>query len=248
MLAALIVPALLLDAAFGDGKADPRLEHAREVVLAYVSHMPNYVADETAKRYQRDPGSSKWRVADTIQTEITLRENSAVRENIRRNGKPWKKPFDELPGFKWAGRFGTELRPLFDPQCPTTLDFAGSAEVHGQPVLDYQFSSPQDGCFAYFTENGRTSNPPRSGDVFIDQASGNVMRLEEDAEGFPPGSRFIERTEQVTWGYVTIGEERHLLPIAASFLIRYASGTQYRIDVEYSNHRHFEASTHLTFQ
>jgi len=47
---------------------------------------------------------------------------------------------------------------------------------------------------------------------------------------------------------VTIGEERHLLPIAASFLIRYASGTQYRIDVEYSNHRHFEASTHLTFQ
>jgi len=232
---------------FGAAISDARLEHAREVVLDYVGHMPNYVADETAKRYQMGIGSSQWRFADKIETEITFSDTGVLRQNIRKDGKPWKKSFQDLPGFKWSGGFGTELKPLFDPACPTTIEYAGKSEVRGKPVLDYQFSSPSDGCFAYFTENARTSNPPRSGHAFIDETSGNVLRLEEDAAGFPSISRFRERTEEVTWGYVTIGEERHLLPVAASFLIDYSSGVQYRIDVEYTNHRHFEASTNITF-
>jgi len=243
MLSGLIAYWLL----FSPPLSDPRLEHAREVVLDYVAHMPNYVADETAKRYQMGLGSSQWRFADKIETEITFSGNGVVRQNIRKDSKPWKKDFKDLPGFKWSGGFGTELRPLFDPACPTTLEYAGKSEVRGKPVLDYQFSSPADGCFAYFTENARTSNPPRSGHAFIDEASGNVMRLEEDAAGFPSMSRFVERTEEVTWAYVTIGDERHLLPVEARFLIEYSSGFQYRIDVEYTNHRHFEASTSITF-
>ena len=65
---------------------------------------------------------------DTIQTEITFVGTRVVRRQIRRNGKPWDRPFDALPGFKWYGGFGTEIRPIFDPQCPTTIEYEGPAE------------------------------------------------------------------------------------------------------------------------
>ena len=72
-----------------------------------------------------------------------------------------------------------------------------------------------------------------------------MTRFVEDATDFLPGFAFTERTEQVTWDYVKIGDTSHLLPVRAEFLVLYASGEHWRVEVEYTNHRHFEASTNL---
>ncbi len=71
---------------------------------------------------------------DTIETEITFKGTVAVRREIRKDGKPWERPFQALPGFKWSGGFGTEIRPIFDPQCPTTIRYQGRAEVRGKQL------------------------------------------------------------------------------------------------------------------
>jgi hypothetical protein len=49
-----------------DATALRKLEHARQVNLEYASSLPNFVADETAKRYTSDSRSPDWRYADTI--------------------------------------------------------------------------------------------------------------------------------------------------------------------------------------
>ncbi len=67
---------------------DAALEHARQVNLERVANMPNFVADEIAQRYTRRSDSSKWRLEDTIETEITVRGIQISRQNWRRNGKP----------------------------------------------------------------------------------------------------------------------------------------------------------------
>jgi hypothetical protein len=227
--------------------ADGKLEHAREVNLEYASNMPNFVADETAKRYTSSSASADWRYLDTIETEITFKGSSAVRQQIRRNGKPWERPFQALPGFKWYGGFGTEIRPLFDLLCPTTIEYQGRAEVRGKRLLKYRFSSPADGCFGPFTMEYQRYNPARSGHVFIDETAGNVIQLEEEASGFPAEFEFAQRDETVWWDYVKIGEASHLLPVGATFVILYSSGNRFRVEAEYKNHRHFEAATNITF-
>ena len=75
-----------------------------------------------------------------------------------------------------------------------------------------------------------------------------MIQVDDEAAGFPPGFEFAKREEHVTWDYVKIGDSSHLLPVRANFLVHYSTGTRYRIEVEYKNHRHFEASTNLTFQ
>jgi hypothetical protein len=224
------------------------LAHARLVNLEYAANMPNFVADETAKRYRSGPGSSIWRDFDTIESEITFRGNHAVRQRIRRNGKTWDQPFEALPGFKWYEGFGTEIRPLFDPKCPTTLDYQGRSKEHGRLILDYRFTTPVDGCFPFFFFGYQRYNPPRTGHVSIDDPAGNIIQLDEDASGFPAEIEFAEREEHISWDYVEVGEESHLLPIRANFLVRYYDGTRYRIDAEFKNHRHFEASSNISFQ
>lgn len=224
---------------------DQKLEHAREVNLQYASRLPNYVADEIAKRYTRNRKSKDWRYLDTIETEITIHGARASRQRIRRDGKPTRAAFERLPGFKWYGGFGTEIKPLFDPACPTTVEYVGTAELVGRYVLDYRFQSPAHGCFVPFYLGFQRYNPARTGHVFVEDPGGRIAQFVEDASDFPPGFGFAERTEQVTWDYVKIGDASHLLPVRAEFLVLYASGERWRVEVEYKNHRHFEASTNL---
>lgn len=223
------------------------LAHARPVNLEYAAHMPNFVADEKAKRYRIGPGGSTWRDFDTVESEITFKGNHAARQRIRRDGKPWEQPFEALPGFKWYEGFGTEIAPLFDPGCPTTLEYQGRSKSGARQLLDYRFSAPIDGCFPYFFFDYQRFNPARTGHVFIDEPAGNIIQLDEEATGFPREIQFAERQERISWDYVKIGEDSHLLPVRANFLVQYYDGTRYRIEVEYRNHRHFEASSNITF-
>jgi hypothetical protein len=223
------------------------LERARRVNLERLSKMPNYVADETAKRFRSTASSTDWSNFDTVQSEITFRGRRAVRQQIRRNGKRWDQPFDALPGFKWYEGFETEIDPLFDSQCPTTIEYKGRSKVAGRQVLEYRFKSPEDGCFPFLYFTYQRYNPARSGRVFIDDPSGSVVQVDDEAGSFPTDFEFSGREEHVSWDYVAIGEGTHLLPVRANFLVSYRSGTRYKVEVEYKNHRHFEASSNITF-
>lgn len=229
------------------GPGSQEFERARRVNLDYVANMPNFVADETAKRYRSTRKTPRWTSFDTLETEITFQGHRIIRRQIRRDGKPWDQPFEALPGFKWYGGFGSEIRPLFDPKCPNTVEYQGRAKVGGRQLLEYRFTTPLDGCFGFFYYQYQRFNPARTGHVFVDDPGGNVFQLDEDSRGFPDEFEFAEREEHLFWDYVKIGEETYLLPVRATCLASYFSGTRYRIEVEFKNHRHFESSTNLTF-
>ena len=237
-------------------EAHVKLERAREVNLNYIAHLPNFVADETGKRYTGEARFPDWRYLDKIETEITVKGNRSDRQKVRRDGKQWKQPYQFLPGFKWSGGFGTELRPIFDLRCPTTIEYAGTAVMRGKRVLEYRFESPADGCFGPFTNEYARYNPARKGRVFVEDfgraligdRGGSVLQLEEEALDFPEQFEFSHRIETVSWDYVKIGDAPHLLPVAADFVVEYYSGSRVRVDVEYKNHRHFESTTSISFQ
>ena len=124
------------------------LERVRQVNLEYLSKMPNFVADETTRRYESDNAEKPWRLYDTIEDEITFKGVQLDRRNIRQNGKRFPSPYIQLGRQLWGGGFGEELRALFDPTCPTRIDFAGTEAAGGRELLVYLFSSHPEGCFS----------------------------------------------------------------------------------------------------
>jgi hypothetical protein len=169
--------------------APGELERVRQVNLEYVSKLPNFVADEVAKRYSSDLTAKQWRLEDTIESEISVKNARLTRQHIRRNGKPWDYTFNDLDGMHWEA-FGRELKPVFDKTCSTRIDFSGSEETAGQQLLVYRFSPPPGGCFPAYplreTPNPRVGryNPARTGRILVDATRGNVIRYEEEAGGF----------------------------------------------------------------
>lgn len=221
--------------------------YARRINLEYVANMPNFIADETVKRYRSRGRSPEWTPLDTLETEITFQGDRTIRRQIRRNGKPWDQPFESLPGFKWYGGFGSEIKPVFDPSCPITIEYQGRSQAGGRRAIEYRYSTPVDGCFPFFYQQYQRDNPPRTGRILIDDPSGNVVELDEDARDFPAEFELAEREEHLFWDSVKIGEDAHWLPVRATCLAVYFSGERYRFETEFKNHRHFEASTQVTF-
>ena len=112
LIVALLVPA----AAFS---ADPTsaLEHARQVNVELAAQLPNFVVDETVMRYKsRHADPPKWEVFDKIEAEVVVRGSGFSRQNVRRNGKLWKKP--NYNDFNWGSRLHTNSKPYLIRNAP----------------------------------------------------------------------------------------------------------------------------------
>ncbi len=138
-----------------------QLERVRQANLEYVLNMPNFVADETAKRDNSRPGSQRWERVDTVSTEISFRGRQALRRNVRIDGRPWNGEWLGLPGVRWYGGFGTELSPVFDPRCPTTVEYEGTGNVRGSELPAYRFRSTAEACFPPFTDRNGPNDTTR---------------------------------------------------------------------------------------
>ncbi len=123
----LLISFVLIPIVCGQVIPTDRLEHARAVNLQRLGGPPDFVADELVTRYKRShTNPQKWRHVDTIEAEIAGRGSSCARQQVRLNGTPWDKPLfspDSIGAFK----FGYEIKPLFNPECGTTIKaFASS--------------------------------------------------------------------------------------------------------------------------
>lgn len=243
--------ALLILAAGGIAAQDAVLEHIRAVNLERAKALPSFVADEVSVRYTSphvDP--PRWKLLDTIESEIAVRGKEFTRQNVRIDGKPWNKPL--FPQFTWSVDFGLELEPLFGGKCRTAIVFDGREEVRGRPALAYRFRAPaHDDCFGGFTFQSwirkRTVNPPWSGRFLVEESGGALIRFEEEAHEFPKNFQAEPFRETIQWDYVKIGDGTYLLPVAQELWGGWAKDGFYHVTTEYKNHRHFEAASNVTF-
>jgi hypothetical protein len=232
-----------------DGSAEARqsLEHTREIALRYVARLPNFIADETATRYTARTSPPEWRLLDTIQSEVKFRGAFETRDQVLQNGKLLKAGMKALGGLRWAAATGSALKPLFDPVCPVSFEFAERRTERGRELLVYDFSSPPDSCFGATTSSYQRYYAGWKGKVFIDESTGNVLQLDWASTGFPAAFGFVEAKNETIWDYVKIGDASHLLPVSSDDMVHYSAGQLESVKVQYTNHREFEAASTITF-
>jgi hypothetical protein len=226
------------------------LDHVREVNLARIKSLPSFVADETIVRYKsRHVDPPQWEKFDTIESEVAVQKGvNFSRKNTRWNGKPTKKTL--FPGYNWAVQFGLELKPLFDPECHTGIEFEGR---EGR-LIAYRYSAKPGNCFgsfgvkdSYFRPT-KNWNPARTGRFKVEEQSGNLVEYQENASEFPKGFGMNANRLIVKWDYVKIGDSSFLLPVAWESFGGFVHSDLWHLDVTFRNHRHFEATSGITFQ
>lgn len=223
-------------------------ERVREVNLARIQTMPNFVADELALRSRQAKGSLKWGSAERIESEVVFRGTNAARQHVRINGKPWNTPSAWLPGPNWGVGFGTELGPLFERDCENQFTSEGATELQGRQLIAYGFRTPVDGCFGPSTYGFVQYADAHTGRILADKTERSVIQMEIESDGGPadPGGR---NRSVLTWSEVKIGEASYLLPAAEDWTWHSGgTGDTWHVTVQYRNHRHFESATSVRFQ
>lgn len=216
--------------------------------LDYAKALPNFVADETAQRYRQVPGEAELKSYDRIESEVSFQGTRESRQHVVKDGRDWNQPFPAIDGFYWNTGFAVAIGPIFEPRCPTDVEFAERTKVKDVAALVYTFKSPAFGCLGQFDTSFTRAQPPRKGRIVVDEQTGNTLELEETAYDFPQGFNITESYKRTVWGNVVINGATHLLPVASEFLVHFAGGYVWMVKVEYRNHRHFETASSITFQ
>jgi len=112
----------------------------------------------------------------------------------------------------------------------------------------YEFGSPPDNCFKGSTTGFMRFFAARTGKVWIEESTGNVMRLEEFCADFPARFQQTDNVREVAWDWVKIGSEKHLLPVSAKSIIGTPGNNFSCVSSEFKNHRHFEADSSITYR
>jgi hypothetical protein len=115
------------------------------------------------------------------------------------------------------------------------------------PGIMYSFRAPPESCYGYWRNGAKRFIPARIGRIFISPA-GALIQYEEEANKYPPESGASSFKEVTRWDYLRIGDGSYLLPAGYETFLRFSSGESWHIAAEFKNHRHFEASTTVTFQ
>ena len=235
-------------------KAEIAVEQARTVNLSRAAHLPNFIADEVADCYVSAADPLVWQHSASLQSEVAFKGNGETRQHRTLNGRPVSAS-GVIPGcIGYDGGFGTYLKPLFDPACRTQLDVAQKTGQPGSQAMVFDFSSPPEGCF-YSSWGGNTEHwgvyrayPAHEGQVTIEVPGGNMIYVSDRSVGFPPTYNIEHVEEKVTWDFVNIGDERHLLPVSFEKIMYTRRCGLGRVTARYINHRRFEVDTRVTFQ
>lgn len=151
------------------------------------------------------------------------------------------------PSFNTTSQVPTRHFHAPHRDCANTFELAGHEEFRGKQVTVYRFNAPSDGCFGPETVNYQQYAAAKTGRILVDDNDGNVIQMEYKDVGTPPElGGGIERS--YSWNYVKIGDASYLLPVATDMAWTIPNGGGWHVATQFRNHRHFDASTDITFK
>ena len=222
----------------------PLLEQTRYYVLETAKELPNFVVNQTVSRYVRTPEDKDWRLDDTLEVEITYQaERGEQFKMLRVSGKPTQQSYEALGGSTSTGEFGSLLTAIFLPYSKAQFKEVRHETYRGRPTVLYDFTVLKGNSNATISDksSGQQVIAGYTGTLWIDTESKQVLRVEVAYSGMPARFPVSMSENAVEYDWVTIGEQRYLLPVHAELLMGRDSIHVYtRNVIEFRNYHKFE--------
>jgi hypothetical protein len=222
----------------------PLLEQTRRQVYESANDLPNFIVNQKVSRYLRTPQDRDWKLDDTLEVEITYQADKGEQFKLLRiSGKPTTQSYEALGGSTSTGEFGSLLTSLFIPQSKATFKEVRHETFRGRPTALYDFRVQKANSNAIISDkdSGQKTVAAYTGSMWIDTESKGVLRIEVAYEGMPPRFPVSMSETAVEYDWVTIGDQRYLLPVRAELLMGRDSVNVYtRNVIEFRNYHKFE--------
>jgi hypothetical protein len=225
-----------------DAEANELLERTRTATLAAAAAMPDFLVKQLIKRSYAFGTTSNWIPQDNLAIAVGYRANEGEEYKVLSvNGRPLGQEVKEGSNYsKYVGgatstgvEYISAVADVFKPQSQTEFKLVDTDLVQGRRTLVYEYQiekpyshlnltaggGPQDTVSATVTVGSR-------GRVWIDRETNRVLRFEQIATEVPPDFPITAASSLIDYDWVTINENKYLLPTHSEILLTDVRGRQ----------------------
>ncbi len=167
----------------GDIPHASSLAGACEFALATPHRMPNFICDETTVRFRE---GSRY-PTDSISASLRYEDGKESFKDVQFNGK--KVPadlVDQLTGLWSTGEFGGNLQGIFDATNKPVFAFTGEKKMGTRLAWGFSYRiAEQSAPRWWLTSDDQRIAPPYSGELWVDEKTGELVLLRLTADGVP---------------------------------------------------------------
>jgi VWFA-related protein len=205
--------------------------------------MPNFMCEQETARFigrNRIP-------SDLITSTIRFVDGEESFSNLKRNGSPAPAAMWNMAGLWSSGQFEGNLRAIFYAGNHAKFTFSGANKIgtHRAVVFAYQIARQYEPLWELRAED-QLAAPPYEGELWIDEKTGEALRLRSTANELPAG--FPIRKAEIVTDYedVTFPDGAgFVLPVKSTVETRYKDQAPTRNVVEFRGCRKFRATTRM---
>jgi hypothetical protein len=184
----------------------------------FTHGLPNYVCDQLTTRYLERSRSSGWEPLDIISAKVVYEDGREDYRDITVGGKKTNKSMLELGGATSTGEFASTLHSLFAEPTAAEFKLYESSSVDGNPASIYDFKVALRNSDWSIKVGGQELFPAYSGSVWLDKSTGEVRRLEMQADNIPKDFPFDSVQMAIDYDKIHLGTSEFLLPVHAENL------------------------------
>jgi hypothetical protein len=239
----------LADLPFGRAHEDPVIRKAAESALEFTESLPNYVCREVIARYSSQTSPARWQPIDVLTADVVYEDQKEDYRNLAVDGKPVKKPIEETDGAWSTGEFGTVLMALFSPASNTEFRFRANSRASGIPAREYSYEIARENSHWTVRQGSQSYQAAYGGSVWIEPATGRVLRIEMQAKGLPADFPADHVESATDYDYIRLGGTRqYLLPSHAEVLMcQRGTNNCSKNTIDFRNYHKYEGQSTITF-
>lgn len=198
------------------------IKKARELTLAAVEEMPDFVVKQQIQRSIAYAGTGTYTNLDRLIVGVSYKASGQEEYRVLsvngaiQNNPDSKRGYEEVGGTSSTGEFVTMLSTVFKPESETIFEAVDTDVLRTRRAIMYDFAVTKDKARQGITCTGITAESTTTGmkgRVWIDRESFRVLRIESEATDIPATFPCRSARRNIDYDWTMISEERFLLPL-----------------------------------
>jgi hypothetical protein len=232
------------------------LSKARQAALEAGRTIPDFIVKQLVTRSEAREHTRNWRVRDRLTVAVSYRESMGGEQYklVAINGLPEaeaeseRSTYEQAGGSTTTGEFASVLLSLFQPESETEFKAVDTDTLRGRRTVVYEFVIKKSNArnrliYSGRGEERRETTSGLRGRAWIDRELFRVLRMEYAATEIEPGFPINELENKIDYDWVTIGEDKYLMPVNSETIFTTTVPVTY-----YDPRRQAKVTEPMTFQ
>lgn len=209
-----------------EAEANELLARTRVATLAAAEAMPDFIVKQLIRRTVAYGNTNNWIPQDNLSIAVSYRANVGEEYKVLAvNGMPHeaKEGRDYGKYVGGASSSGVEyisaLADLFKPESRTAFKPVDTDLLQTRRTIVYEYELKLPYSHLTLSDRIQSANVGSRGRIWIDRETNRVLRFEQIAIEIPPDFPITAASTLIDYDWVTIGENKFVLPTRSEVVI-----------------------------